>query len=347
MVWKLWFLGLVVLMTISQGTGNGTLYGYSYDEATQTSSLYEVDPTTGSATHVCDIGHTPFILTGSSQAVDADRGLLLYTTQLPAPSPPSSSHISTRGEKSCRSPSTTGRGYVATLNPKTCAETVVAVAKENQQANLIKYDNKKNTFYMAFQNPQCLHSSLEIIDLDNGDLVKDIGNVIIEATGNVRLALDVENQYMYYIQEGYVGFFVTTIQLTDSTFTNLGIDFSHIGGGVQWMQNAFTMQYVSGQLIGMAALSNASGPCYPAGVFSVTIPSSPTGKAVLNCVHRLENTRGYMNMLTDSDPSSGYYFQVMDNSTLITYDVPHSRVAYTVKCPMCSTFSAISFLPSS
>jgi len=138
------------------------------------------------------------------------------------------------------------------------------------------------------------------------------------------------------------------VDLKTGNITNSPLSFNKIGGGSQWIYDAFTLDYVPfpgawgvGLVSGVAGFKNTSSPCYPVGVFAI----APGASVSMVCQHRLATTTT-VNMLSDTALALGYNFQVLDGTTLLTFDVKHSRVVSSVPCATCSQFTAISYLES-
>jgi len=52
-------------------------------------------------------------------------------------------------------------------------------------------------------------------------------------------------------------------------------------------------------------------------------------------------------MVMDEAPSLGIFYQLVDNTTLITFDPKNSRLVSSVPCKECSSFSAFAYLAAS
>jgi len=311
-----------------------TLYGYY--NTPSSSGLVSIDPTTGASKTVCDLSHLPQLLGASGSSYPGANTLFFYT-------------IDDGGNIS-----------LVELDPLSCKSTTIPITGLSSGQNDvrdIKFDRINNKLYMVFPNPNCLHGSLEQVDIKTGAAGIDIANVI-DPVGLAQTAglLGQQkggkfNSSYFYIAIPFgaedVTYQLNEISLIDGNITSVNMANNALDIGDMWSTN-FTLNVVDGSSSGIVVIGAISPPstttvkqCLPSGFFTI---NPKTGDSA--CAYGPIPYDVYP--LAEYDPTTLYFYQLFTDQNyafyLSTYNTQTSRVLYTVSCKACSQISVLSVL---
>jgi len=317
---------VVLVFSLLLVAANCTLYGYY--STNESSALVSIDPQSGASESVCDLSSLARLGSAPSSAYTTGGLLLFYT-------------ITDNGKNIS----------LVQLDPTTCNTKTMAITglmKGQNDVRDIKYDSLNEVLYMVFPDPDCLHGSLDSINVQTGAVINHIADVVDPPGFGQMSALDPVNNEFYYVGipfEETIQYQLFTVFLKSGNISTLTMPSNPLDIGNNWAAN-YTLSVVdtgSGPTVfGAVSPSNSSlKECYPSGFYTLN-PST----GVSSCASDPIQYEVYP--LAEFDSSTLYYYQLFtdseDNFYLVTYDTQSQTILSTTPCKMCSMISALAAL---